>query len=290
MKRALGVIGLSAIAYVAGLYSGYERDGVLQSVLAMKRSIVPRSGDVDEYERTVRTDRPPIPCPPQTRETLVVVVAGQSNAASLLSRRHAGAPRVVSYFRGQCYAAVDPIVGSSGRGGSVWVEMANLLGRDVVLIPMAVPATRIEEWNGRLAPLVEVTLRDAKQRYAVTHVAWMHGEADAGVTQPAVYRAELQKLIARTRAVFPGVKFYVSQTTHCFGVQRDEGIRAAQKAVVDAARGVLPGPDTDRFIAMEDRSDDCHLAEAGQAKVAREWARVLGAADQAARMVSRPPM
>jgi hypothetical protein len=80
----------------------------------------------------------------------------------------------------------------------------------------------------------------------------------------------------------------VSQTTHCDAVDRDDGIRAAQKAAADPARGVLPGPDTDRFTAIEDRSDGCHYAEAGQAKVAREWARVLGA-DQA-RIVSRPPM
>lgn len=293
MKRVIaftGILILAAGAYLAGLYSGYERDDVLQTLLRIKRTIVPRVGDVDEYERTVRTERAPTPCPAQTPEMLVIVVAGQSNAASMLSRRHVGASRVVNYFRGQCYAALDPLVGSSGRGGSVWVETANLLGRDVVLIPMAVPATRIAEWNGRLAPLVDETLSDAKQRYRVTHVAWMQGEADAGATKPASYRAELEKLIARTKAVFPELTFVVSQTTHCYGMQRDEGIREAQKAVTDAARGVLAGPDTDRFTALEDRSDGCHYAESGQAKVAREWARVLGAAAAQARMVSKPPM
>ena len=106
--------------------------------------------------------------------------------------------------------------------------MANLLGRDVVLVPMAVPATRIEEWNGRLAPLVTETLADAKRRYAITHVAWMQGEADAGVTPPMLYRAELAKLVSRVKAAFPSVPFYVSQTTHCYDVLQDPGIRAAQ--------------------------------------------------------------
>ncbi|HEX2824700.1 MAG TPA: sialate O-acetylesterase [Burkholderiales bacterium] len=291
MKRAvLAVAALVAVAgaYLAGLHSGYTRDSILQELIALKRAWIPRAGDVDQYERTVRTDRAPIACPEQTPDTLVVIVAGQSNAASVLSRRHVGTARVVNYFRGACYAALDPLVGSSGRAGSVWVEMANLLGRDVVLIPMAVPATKIADWNGRLAPLVDETLRDAKRRYTVTHLAWMQGEGDAGTTPPAAYRAELEKLIARAKAAFPALKFYVSQTTHCFGVERDDGIRQAQKAVTDAARGVLPGPDTDRYTAIEDRSDGCHLAEAGQARVAREWARVLGA-DQA-RIVSSPPM
>jgi hypothetical protein len=272
---AVCAVAIAALAYVAGMYSGYTHDPVLETLLQLKRSVLPSSSDTDEYERTIRTQRAPIPCPVQTPQTFVIVVGGQSNAASVLSRRHVGTSRVVNYFRGQCYAAVDPLVGSSGRAGSVWVEMANLLGRDVILVPMAVPATKIAEWNGRLAPLVTETLSDAKQRYVVTHIAWMHGEADAGVTPPAAYHAELKTLVSRAKAVFPDVRFYISQTTHCEPALADAGIRAAQKAVTDRARNIFPGPDTDRFTAIEDRSNGCHFAEAGQTKVAREWARVL---------------
>ena len=281
VKRAVAAVAVTiAVAYAAGMYSGYTRDPVFEALLRLKRSVIPSAGDLDEYGRTVRTRRAPISCPAQTPETFVIVVGGQSNAASLLSRRHLGASRVVNYFRGECYAAVDPLVGSSGRAGSIWIEMANLLERDVVLIPMAVPATKIAEWNGRLAPVVDETLSDAQRRYAVTHIAWMQGEADAGVTPQAAYQAELEKLVSRAKAYFPQVRFFVAQTTHCGDLPEDAHIRGAQKAVADPSRNVFAGPDTDRFTALEDRSDGCHFAEAGQAKVAREWARVLNASSR----------
>src|SRR5687767_1498280 len=100
VKRSVAAVAVAvAAAYLAGVYSGYTRDPVLEALLRLKRSVIPSSGDTDEYGRTVRTRRASIPCPAQTPETFVIVVGGQSNAASMLSRRHAGTSRVVNYFR-----------------------------------------------------------------------------------------------------------------------------------------------------------------------------------------------
>jgi lysophospholipase L1-like esterase len=112
--------------------------------------------------------------------------------------------------------------------------------------------------------------------YSATHFLWHQGESDAHVTQAADYVASLNRLIAATRRHFPDSSFYVSAATYCEARGGgDEALRAAQRSVVDPAKRIHAGPDTDRYIALEDRMDGCHFSGTGQRKVAREWAGVL---------------
>ena len=48
----------------------------------------------------------------------------------------------------------------------------------------------------------------------------------------------------------------------------DPRIREAQGSVIDPARRVCAGPDTDTLLALEERYDGCHFSKLGQERLA----------------------
>ena len=109
----------------------------------------------------------------------------------------------------------------------------------------------------------------------MTHFLWLQGSSDANETRPDDYSAALERLIAKTKEGFPQSKFYVALATHCEPEAEDERIRQAQRKVVDPARNIFEGPNTDLYAAPEDRRDGCHFSAVGQEKVARAWRDLL---------------
>ena len=55
----------------------------------------------------------------------------------------------------------------------------------------------------------------------------------------------------------------------------DPRIREAQGSVIDPARRVYAGPDTDTLLALEERYDGCHFSKLGQERLAELWLRAL---------------
>ena len=59
---------------------------------------------------------------------MVALVFGQSQAANVVREQFVGGGHVFNYFRGRCYAATDPLLGTGGDGGNVWT----LIGTELV--------------------------------------------------------------------------------------------------------------------------------------------------------------
>jgi hypothetical protein len=210
---------------------------------------------------------------------MVAVVFGQSNSANYLGHRNASR-RVVNYFGGRCYLAQDPLLGATGPAGSVWVLLGEMLldagdYDSVVLIPVGMGGTSIMRWRegGDLNMLLSREL--SSSRYTPTHFLWHQGESDSGATSGREYEAGLRELIETTRRYAPQSSFYVSIAS--FNGRIDQGIRAAQLRVVDSAKRVFAGPDTDTLTALEDRHDGLHFSMIGQRKFAGMWLQALRA-------------
>lgn len=221
----------------------------------------------------VPRDRAPIACPPQTASTMVIVALGQSNAANGLGQRYVGRAGVVNFFKGACYAARDPLLGSSNEWGSLWVALANRLEpKDIVIVALGIDASTVKRWSsGDLNRLLRHTLRALP--YRPTHFLWQQGEADASLGTKD-YAAHLAKVIDTTREFAPQAGFWIARSTVC-NSRADNTVRAAQLALVSPTRRIYAGPDTDQLTAIEDRYDGCHFSMVGQEKVAAMWAAVL---------------
>lgn len=226
---------------------------------------------------------PPCPAWPDGAPVMVLVM-GQSNAAS---HAQVALPRpgpVPVWREGSCRLAGDPLPGTTGTGASVWTAMAPAWsrrwpGRPVVLAPLAVEGTRMAQWvaPGPLHELLRAHLRDvAASGWPVAAVLWQQGEADMLDGTPAhAYGTGLAALRAQLDAHGITAPLFIATSTYCRGVGTGAIRRAlARLHATGALERVQPGPDTDA-LPPEARADGCHFSAQGRRQAAAAWAEAL---------------
>jgi hypothetical protein len=249
-----------------------------------------------------------IPCSQVPRERLAVLLtAGQSNISNTgapdpkAGRLYEPHNRFYNFnrFDGKCYIARNPLLGTPGNLENVAVRLGDDLidrkiYRNVLIAPVAIGGTYLEEWRPRGGKYFEVVLaalaglRDAQ--FEPTAVMWHQGEYNAfafttngaedgtilNVTAPMKEAGRLSylrnylEIAAGLRAADVTAPIFIAQATLCGSVP-DEIIRSAQASVPNPALGVYPGPDTDQ-IGLSERSDRCHISHAGTNRHAAMWA------------------
>jgi len=231
----------------------------------------------DSYGRYSLLDgKTEIVCPKQTGYTLVALVYGQSNSANMHGQRtFQHSPRIINFFNGRCYMASDPLLGASGRAGSVWtLTGARLLETGkydhIIFVPAGMTASQISEWaeGGRFNPMLSDVIRRATKRYKFTHVVFHQGETDARIkTTGEEYKKNFLSMVQTIRGLGVDAPVYVSVTSFCAPVVKTENpVTKAQRELVSARDRILPGPNTDVLNSPEDRFDDCHMSYAGVQK------------------------
>jgi len=200
-----------------------------------------------------------------------ILILGQSNVGNHGPQRANGGPGCRVFHQGSFLPAVDPLPGGSGGGGSVWTRLApKLIARqgydEVILVNLAHGGTAVADWapGGKYHTRLPAVL-DAADAAGVsfTHAVWHQGERDTLLmTGEAAYRTALSKLIGYLRDRGIDAPVFVCRASFRAG-QINNGVRAAQQNIVDPARGIFAGPDTDT-LGAEYRHDDMHLDARGQ--------------------------
>ncbi len=214
----------------------------------------------------------------------VMLIFGQSNGANSGDTPYTPKHPVFNFnlFDGQCYMARDPLLGCTEGRGNFAGRMADMLIERgaydrIVLAPIGIGGSRIEEWTtggSRHRRLQLTILRAADSGLTFTHLLWHQGESNANHGPDRdLYAQCFMNIHAALRGYGVMAPIYVAQATVCH-CPPCEPIRAAQRAVVNPALGIMAGPDTDT-IGLEDRFDDCHMAESGLIKHAAMWADIL---------------
>ena len=222
----------------------------------------------------------------QQGRTAVMLILGQSNGANTGAVRYEPVRRVFNFnvFDGRCYVAKDPLLGATDSRGNFATRMADMLIErqafdSVILAPLGVGGSRIEEWTtgGARHRRLQVAIKRAGDfGLRFTHVLWHQGESNARFDPDgALYVDCFMDIHASLRSYGVDAPIFVAQASICASPP-NESIRAAQRAVLDAAAGIFAGPDTDTIGSL-DRYDDCHMAESGLIKHAELWADILTA-------------
>ncbi len=235
--------------------------------------------------------RTAVACPPANDRTMVALVLGQSQAANLVKERFVGDPGVVNSFRGRCYRAADPLLGTDYGGGNVWTLVGNELVRQqrfdaVVLVTAAVSGSYIGQWapGGRLHAHLMDAARSISPGLAFTHVFIAQGESDLMAGTPAEdYFARFAGLIAALRE--SGIRapiFVAIESGYCDGAatppRPDNPIVRSQKRLIAEREGLYYGPDMDAELnSASDRYDGCHMSGAGARKLSRLWTKAIAA-------------
>jgi hypothetical protein len=256
------------------------------------------------------------PCASIPREGLAVLVtAGQSNISNFgapdRNTKQLYEPHNVFYnfnrFDGKCYIARNPALGTSGDRENVAVRLGDdLIDRKiykhVLIAPVAIDGTYLEEWRPRGGKYFEVLLlaiaglRDFNLE--PTAVLWHQGEYNAipfatsstedgtklNITSAMKeagrlsYIRNYMEIIAGIRAADVQGPIFIATATTCRPGQ-EPIIRSAQMSLPNESLGVYAGPDTDR-ISGPMRYDGCHMTHDGTNEHAKMWADKL--ADYAA--------
>jgi hypothetical protein len=149
----------------------------------------------------------------------------------------------------------------------------------VVLAPISVGGSRIEEWTtgGARHRRLQIAIKRAMDNgLSFTHVLWHQGESNAGVDADTNhYITCFMNIHGALRSYGVDASIYVAQATIC-NSPPNETIRGAQRALVDKTLGIFAGPDTDT-IGLSSRYDGCHMAESGLIRHAELWIEKLSA-------------
>lgn len=265
------------VSKIRGRFSSAAKPKI--DLIAKKRS-VPLALRTDEVMTDV-SGKHVLPKPVVDKKTVVAFVFGQSNAANNNPVRNLILDnRVSNYWNGKFYLASDPLLGSTGGGGSVWPLVAYKLmstgfAEKVILLSSGIGGTSVVDWSngGELHQTLIKRLDEAVlEGLSVNYFLWHQGEADhpsAGGVDLVAYEASMRQIIALTKTYFPASKFFVSIATRCGDLGPSKELENTQRRLTKL-NGVFLGPNTDN-IGDEGRFDGCHLSGVGIDKHSDWW-------------------
>ncbi len=243
-----------------------------------------------------------IPCayPKSLGRVITLFTFGQSNAAdSVFGDKYKTNKNVFAFdwAAEKCLRAQNPLPNQDGTEGGPWVRLgeklieANLTDA-VVILAAAISGSYISEWepSGRNFPHLKTALMHAVDANLVpSYLLWHQGEAEANNTQMSKeeYMNRFHNMLSGIRALGIDAPIFVPRATLCetWPYQTSPSphfdnrgtIRAAQAALVDPARGILAGPDTD-VIGINERNAGCHFDIEGNKRHVSLWFTALALA------------
>lgn len=264
--------------------------GALLGVLALRMAASARAFDkVGLQAKLGQIVRPSnelrVPCASIAAQRPVVILAiGQSNAANHSAPTRAPGRPVVLLAEGECIMAIDPLPGSTGRGGSIWYRLPQHFSRlepqrSVVMAVMGVDATSMKDWVGEGSPLGERLENLVKSMHALDLapdlVLWQQGEADARLgTAAEAYGAGLDKLPKILGRAGSTAAIVMARSTVCRSLPYS-AVRHAVEAKAASNPQFRLGPDTDTLIGADLRSDGCHFSAQGLDRASQLWASTI---------------
>ncbi|MES2457716.1 MAG: sialate O-acetylesterase [Bacteroidota bacterium] len=219
-----------------------------------------------------------------SKNTMVFLAFGQSNSANYGDESYVCRNKIYNYYRGDTYAAKEPLLGPDGNGISVWTRVADMmidsgLCKQVIIVPIGVGSTSIENWTtGECRKKLDKTLKDlAQDSLKLTQIFWVQGETDnVNGTSKAKYKEQLNILVDVFRKKGFHAPFYSALTSYFpwnndypFGI--NPNIINAQKETIRERPDVVQGPNTDSLNLAYYRKDGIHFTKNGLDRFAYEW-------------------
>lgn len=271
VRTAMALAALGGVLLLGLVWKGYG--GHTQALRSQLAAVVP----VDRAQ--------PVACAPwAAAQPIVILALGQSNAGNHGSPGAQASPPVPLIAQGLCALAADPLPGSTGTGGSIWLRLSHQLSQQNpqqrwVFSVMGIDATSMRDWTDRNSPLREHLLQHLRSMRALglapQLVLWQHGEADARLgTSSQDYGAGLDQLAALLEQAGTPAPILLARSTVCRS-RPDSRIRSAVESRVQRHGRFLLGPDTDTLVGTDLRHDGCHFSAAGLERAAALWAQSI---------------
>jgi len=241
---------------------------------------MPNPGDFTDTSKKTE-----VPCGTAMKgKTMVALVFGQSNSANHGESPLATKRNVYNFYDNKCYVAADPLLGTTGGGGSVWTRLGDKLIEsgmydNVIFVTIGVGGTPIRRWapGGDLNLRISDVVRQLKKKkIRPTHLFWHQGESDRWDKTPKEdYKRMFVDMLAQIRKLGIDAPVYVAVATRCGSAGPGYDVQFAQRELVNPALGIFPGAYSDELLGIEDRHDGCHFSTAGLLKHAEMWFQAI---------------
>jgi len=213
-------------------------------------------------------------CPAEDN-AYVIIGFGQSNSANHAGHRFETNKDIVNFYNGKCYVAIDPLLGATGRSGSVWIplsEQLNIKNKTIVLSTFGVGGTKVSDWlnDDYLMPFYKENISFLKSVYKHPNaVLWMQGSADRG-TDLYDLDKDIKKFISILLKDFNDSNVYIIPSTYCNKNPSIDINNIYMK--YSKSLGAIFVDNVDELNDMSLRYDDCHYSEKGARALARKIA------------------
>ena len=203
---------------------------------------------------------------PRPESSYVIIGFGQSNSANSAGHRFKTKKNILNFFNGKCYKAEDPMLGTTGNAGSVWIPLAERLdihGKTIVLATFGVGSSAVSHWldNNYLLPFYKKNIKKLNSIYPFPNAAvWIQGEADVE-TPTENFQKELEAWINIVTHDLPKTNIYITGTSYCKGKSNIK-ILDVQRKIAESYNATYVGS-TDTLSQSIYRYDDCHFSKNG---------------------------
>jgi hypothetical protein len=220
------------------------------------------------------------------QKPLVILIYGQSNVANTVSQKSQTSLPIFNFYKGKLYRAKDPLLGATGKLGSLWIDASKKLlktsdYKEIILVNNARNNSSIKDWSPR--GKFYKTLNDSyhqltKLRLAPHLIVFGQGERDSIDNMSSQnYELYLQDLYNNIQSIHGNKPFLISLSSRCYAYLPNNNIRQVQIKLINDYPSVFQGPDTDSFNESY-RYDGCHFNKLGKQVISHVWATKIHAA------------
>jgi len=217
------------------------------------------------------------------KKPLIIFIFGQSNVANTVADKSYAPENVFNFYEGKLYQAKEPLLGTTGKQGSIWLNTAKHLltkssYQEIVLVNIARNNSSIKDWSsqGKFHKTFLNTYKELVQYQLSPQLILLgQGERD-GIDEVSFgdYQKHLQEVYSVIKKIHGTKPFLVSITSRCFQFLPNKSIRNAQMQLIKQEHSVFYGPDTDKYNEKY-RYDGCHYNQLGNRIISAVWANKI---------------
>lgn len=214
------------------------------------------------------------------KKPLVILIYGQSNVANTVSQKSQTSLPIFNFYKGKLYQAKDPLLGATGKLGSLWIDTAKKIlkksdYKEVILVNDARNNSSIKDWSpkGKFHKTLNDTYHQLTQLHLAPHlIVFGQGERDSIDNMSSLnYALHLKNLYENVQSTHGDKPFLISLSSRCYAYLPNNNIRQAQLKLINDYPSVFQGPDTDSFNESY-RYDGCHFNKLGKQVISNVWA------------------
>ena len=219
------------------------------------------------------------------KNTLVILVAGQSNAGNHGKGKFSS---INSYelYENKCYKGLDPMLGTTGAGGGPWHRLGDKIikrtskYKNVLFINISMGGSHIKQWSQQgilYQRIIDSFSMLDKNSLKLDYFLFHQGETDRHLkTSIKDYIEDFLSMVDGFRSDknlnnFPIV---LAVATRCQS-DIDVNIQNAQYEILNLRKNIYLGPNTDDIYSKKDRIDMCHMSDIGLEKHSNGWLNIL---------------